>query len=166
MDVIGGKGDPYSDMEKFCANFPPLLEENHKFLVRLTNKQVILCKVIMVWQDSGHYKISSSAQLSLWKLWKRIRKSSSILFLLWLWFQSRCRLVLEWTIWKLDGMLMSEDLDLCFFDYFRCFVTMPLALWIISGNCNCQLKKGRKVKIVHGFSLAFGDTITCNNLIG
>ncbi|XP_050207063.1 glycolipid transfer protein 1-like isoform X1 [Mercurialis annua] len=32
MDVIGGKGDINSDMEKFCTNFKPLLEENHKFL--------------------------------------------------------------------------------------------------------------------------------------
>ncbi|KAK3028129.1 hypothetical protein RJ639_038990 [Escallonia herrerae] len=32
MDVIGGTGDINSDIEKFCTNFPPLLEENHKFL--------------------------------------------------------------------------------------------------------------------------------------
>ncbi|KAE8076052.1 hypothetical protein FH972_014725 [Carpinus fangiana] len=32
MDVIGGTGDIYSDIEKFCTTFSPLLEENHKFL--------------------------------------------------------------------------------------------------------------------------------------
>ncbi|XP_030548696.1 glycolipid transfer protein 1-like isoform X2 [Rhodamnia argentea] len=32
MDVIGGSGDVNADMEKFCTNFSPLLEENHKFL--------------------------------------------------------------------------------------------------------------------------------------
>lgn len=34
MEVIGGSGDINADMEKFCATFSPLLEENHKFLVR------------------------------------------------------------------------------------------------------------------------------------
>jgi hypothetical protein len=34
MDVIGGTGDIYADIEKFCTTFSPLLEENHKFLVR------------------------------------------------------------------------------------------------------------------------------------
>ncbi|KAF2294918.1 hypothetical protein GH714_027013 [Hevea brasiliensis] len=33
MDVISGKGDLNSDMEKFCTNFSPFLEENHKFLI-------------------------------------------------------------------------------------------------------------------------------------
>ncbi|XXG44013.1 hypothetical protein AAC387_Pa01g3917 [Persea americana] len=32
MEVIGGTGDINADMEKFCTAFPPLLEENHKFL--------------------------------------------------------------------------------------------------------------------------------------
>ncbi|KAL3531211.1 hypothetical protein ACH5RR_010533 [Cinchona calisaya] len=32
MDVIGGTGDANADIEKFCATFSPLLEENHKFL--------------------------------------------------------------------------------------------------------------------------------------
>ncbi|XP_057849281.1 glycolipid transfer protein 1 isoform X2 [Cryptomeria japonica] len=32
MEVIGGTGDITSDMEKFCASFPLLLQENHKFL--------------------------------------------------------------------------------------------------------------------------------------
>lgn len=32
MEVIGGTGDITSDMEKFCASFPELLQENHKFL--------------------------------------------------------------------------------------------------------------------------------------
>ncbi|KAJ4722743.1 glycolipid transfer protein 1 [Melia azedarach] len=32
MEVIGGSGDINADMEKFCATFSPLLEENHKFL--------------------------------------------------------------------------------------------------------------------------------------
>ncbi|XP_010262376.1 PREDICTED: glycolipid transfer protein 1-like [Nelumbo nucifera] len=32
MEVIGGKGDLNADIEKFCSNFAPLLEENHKFL--------------------------------------------------------------------------------------------------------------------------------------
>lgn len=34
MEVVGGSGDVLSDIEKFCTNFSPLLEENHKFLVR------------------------------------------------------------------------------------------------------------------------------------
>ncbi|KAL5990519.1 Glycolipid transfer protein 1 [Asimina triloba] len=34
MDVIAGTGDVKADMEQFCANFAPLLEENHKFLVK------------------------------------------------------------------------------------------------------------------------------------
>ncbi|XP_077227936.1 glycolipid transfer protein 1-like [Tasmannia lanceolata] len=32
MEVIGGTGDINADMEKFCADFSPFLEENHKFL--------------------------------------------------------------------------------------------------------------------------------------
>lgn len=32
MDVIGGSGDINGDIQKFCINFSPLLEENHKFL--------------------------------------------------------------------------------------------------------------------------------------
>ncbi len=32
MDVVGGNGDINSDIEKFCTNFTPLLQENHKFL--------------------------------------------------------------------------------------------------------------------------------------
>lgn len=32
MEVIGGTGDLNSDIEKFCTNFSPFLEENHKFL--------------------------------------------------------------------------------------------------------------------------------------
>lgn len=32
MDVICGTGDINADIEKFCTNFTPLLEENHKFL--------------------------------------------------------------------------------------------------------------------------------------
>uniref|UniRef100_A0A2N9HUR6 Glycolipid transfer protein domain-containing protein n=2 Tax=Fagus sylvatica TaxID=28930 RepID=A0A2N9HUR6_FAGSY len=32
MEVIGGSGDIYADIEKFCTSFSPLLEENHKFL--------------------------------------------------------------------------------------------------------------------------------------
>lgn len=34
MEVIGGTGDINADIEKFCTTFSPLLEENHKFLVR------------------------------------------------------------------------------------------------------------------------------------
>ncbi|KAH1259735.1 Glycolipid transfer protein 1 [Glycine max] len=34
MDVIGGTGNISADIEKFCTTFSPLLEENHKFLVR------------------------------------------------------------------------------------------------------------------------------------
>ena len=34
MEVIGGTGDINADIEKFCTAFSPLLEENHKFLVR------------------------------------------------------------------------------------------------------------------------------------
>ena len=40
MDVIGGKGDINADIEKFCTTFPPLLEENHKFLVRTLEQKV------------------------------------------------------------------------------------------------------------------------------
>ncbi|XP_059448523.1 glycolipid transfer protein 1-like [Corylus avellana] len=32
MEVIGGSGDIYADIGKFCTTFSPLLEENHKFL--------------------------------------------------------------------------------------------------------------------------------------
>nr|GMD15539.1 glycolipid transfer protein 1 [Ipomoea batatas] len=32
MDVIGETGDINADIEKFCTNFSPFLEENHKFL--------------------------------------------------------------------------------------------------------------------------------------
>ncbi|KAJ0974031.1 hypothetical protein J5N97_015996 [Dioscorea zingiberensis] len=32
MEVIGGSGNVIEDMAKFCSTFPPLLEENHKFL--------------------------------------------------------------------------------------------------------------------------------------
>lgn len=32
MEVIAGSGNVNADMEQFCANFPPFLEENHKFL--------------------------------------------------------------------------------------------------------------------------------------
>ncbi|KAL1826031.1 hypothetical protein DCAR_0313638 [Daucus carota subsp. sativus] len=32
MEVIGRTGDINADIEKFCTNFTPLLEENHKFL--------------------------------------------------------------------------------------------------------------------------------------
>ncbi|XP_010542944.1 PREDICTED: glycolipid transfer protein 1-like [Tarenaya hassleriana] len=35
MDVISGSGDIESDMERFCSEFGPLLQENHKFLVSL-----------------------------------------------------------------------------------------------------------------------------------
>lgn len=37
MDVISGTGDINADIEKFCTTFSPLLEENHKFLVRILN---------------------------------------------------------------------------------------------------------------------------------
>lgn len=33
MDVISGSNDIKADMEAFCTNFSPFLEENHKFLV-------------------------------------------------------------------------------------------------------------------------------------
>ena len=33
-EVISGSGDVGADMEAFCTNFCPFLEENHKFLVR------------------------------------------------------------------------------------------------------------------------------------
>lgn len=32
LEVIGGSGDIYADIENFCVTFSPLLEENHKFL--------------------------------------------------------------------------------------------------------------------------------------
>ncbi|CAD6225846.1 unnamed protein product [Miscanthus lutarioriparius] len=32
MEIISGSGDINADIEKFCATFSPLLEENHKFL--------------------------------------------------------------------------------------------------------------------------------------
>ncbi|XP_028769634.1 glycolipid transfer protein 1 [Neltuma alba] len=34
MDVVGGSGNINADMEKFCSEFSPFLEENHKFLAR------------------------------------------------------------------------------------------------------------------------------------
>ncbi|KAJ9176465.1 hypothetical protein P3X46_011774 [Hevea brasiliensis] len=34
MDVISGKGDVNADVEKFCTNFSPFLDENYKFLLR------------------------------------------------------------------------------------------------------------------------------------
>ncbi|KAI4345826.1 hypothetical protein L6164_012918 [Bauhinia variegata] len=34
MEVIAGTGNIDADIEKFCTNFSPLLEENHKFLAR------------------------------------------------------------------------------------------------------------------------------------
>lgn len=34
MDVISGSGDIYADMERFCAEFGPFLQDNHKFLVK------------------------------------------------------------------------------------------------------------------------------------
>lgn len=34
MEVVGGTGDINADIEAFCVSFAPLLEENHKFLVR------------------------------------------------------------------------------------------------------------------------------------
>ncbi|KAL5998469.1 Glycolipid transfer protein 1 [Asimina triloba] len=35
MDVIARTGDVKADMEQFCANVAPLLEENHKFLASI-----------------------------------------------------------------------------------------------------------------------------------
>jgi len=36
MEVIQGPGgDVSSDIQKFCTDFSPLLEENHKFLVNV-----------------------------------------------------------------------------------------------------------------------------------
>ncbi|KAL5998765.1 Glycolipid transfer protein 1 [Asimina triloba] len=35
MDVIAGTSDVKADMEQFCANVAPLLEENHKFLASI-----------------------------------------------------------------------------------------------------------------------------------
>ncbi|XP_076960977.1 glycolipid transfer protein 1-like [Bidens hawaiensis] len=32
IEVVGGKGDIKSDINKFCATFKPILQENHKFL--------------------------------------------------------------------------------------------------------------------------------------
>ncbi|XP_009601854.1 glycolipid transfer protein 1-like [Nicotiana tabacum] len=32
MEVIGGNGDIYGDMEKFCTTFSPILQQIHKFL--------------------------------------------------------------------------------------------------------------------------------------
>lgn len=39
MAVVGGKGDIKSDIEKFCATFTPLLQDNHKFLVRSSHNK-------------------------------------------------------------------------------------------------------------------------------
>ncbi|KAK1428420.1 hypothetical protein QVD17_17254 [Tagetes erecta] len=35
MDVVCGNGDIDADIEKFCATFTPILQENHKFLASL-----------------------------------------------------------------------------------------------------------------------------------
>lgn len=34
MEVLGGSGNIYGEMEKFCTTFSPILQEIHKFLVR------------------------------------------------------------------------------------------------------------------------------------
>lgn len=34
MEVIASSGDVMADIDKFCTSFSPLLDENHKFLVR------------------------------------------------------------------------------------------------------------------------------------
>lgn len=34
MEVIQGTGDISADIQKFCTDFSPIFEENHKFLVR------------------------------------------------------------------------------------------------------------------------------------
>lgn len=41
LDVVAGSGDVYDDIEKFCSNFSPLLEENHKFLVRSLSSKIL-----------------------------------------------------------------------------------------------------------------------------
>lgn len=35
MEVISGNGNVEADIEKFCTKFSPLLQEIHKFLVRV-----------------------------------------------------------------------------------------------------------------------------------
>lgn len=37
LEVISGAGDINADIQAFCANFSPFLEENHKFLVRFNS---------------------------------------------------------------------------------------------------------------------------------
>ncbi|WZZ64339.1 hypothetical protein YC2023_075709 [Brassica napus] len=35
MEVAAGSGDIYADMERFCSEFGPLLQDNHTFLARV-----------------------------------------------------------------------------------------------------------------------------------
>ena len=35
MEVAAGSGDIYADMERFCSEFGPLLQDNHTFLVNM-----------------------------------------------------------------------------------------------------------------------------------
>ncbi|KAL0740598.1 hypothetical protein Bca4012_082111 [Brassica carinata] len=39
MDVISGSGDIYADMERFCTEFGPFLQENHKFLASVDEEK-------------------------------------------------------------------------------------------------------------------------------
>ena len=45
IDVISGTGDIYTDMARFCSEFGPLLQYNHKFLVKKNFKNLIFIMV-------------------------------------------------------------------------------------------------------------------------
>ncbi|KAJ0792471.1 putative glycolipid transfer protein [Helianthus annuus] len=49
MDVVAGNGDISSDIEKFCATFTPILQENHKFLVRSSRLVLVHIGLASVW---------------------------------------------------------------------------------------------------------------------
>jgi len=48
MEVIQGTGgDISADIHKFCADFSPLLEENHKFLVHVLDFSLAILSIII-----------------------------------------------------------------------------------------------------------------------
>lgn len=66
MEVIGSTGDINADMEKFCATFSPLLEENHKFLVRiLFNCLGYRFNTIQIYQQSAMSKTFVSVKMRI-----------------------------------------------------------------------------------------------------
>lgn len=49
MDILGGETpDLNSDIGKFCTNFSPLLQENHKFLVSFSHVHTIFPLLVQI----------------------------------------------------------------------------------------------------------------------